>query len=83
MSKPLVKNFLKRLEEEPATGYNFEDRFYRPPGDLGIELDCNKYGGDLPPLEGGDEFEDEFSEDPFGEELFGPATDTIQIQQQR
>lgn len=81
MSKPLVRNFLKRLEEEPASGYNFEDRFYRPPGDLGIELDCDKYGGDLPPLEGGDEFEDEFSEDQFGEDQFGPV-DTIRIQQQ-
>lgn len=79
MSKPLVRNFLKRLEETPESGYVYKDRFYRPPGDLGIELNCDKYRGDLPPLEGGDEFEDEFSEDQFGE--FSPA-DTIQIPQQ-
>lgn len=77
MSKPLVRNFLKRLEDDPESGYNFKDRFYRPPGDLGIVLDCGLYHNDLPPLEGGDEFEDEFSEDQFGE--FAPA-DTLRQQ---
>ena len=77
MSKPLVRNFLKRLEDDPNSGYNYSDRFYRPPGDLGIELDCSKIPGDLPPLDGSDEFEDEFSEDQFGEEI---ARDTIQQQ---
>lgn len=77
MSKPLVRNFLKRLEDDPESGYNYEERFYRPPGDLGIVLDCDLYHNDLPPLEGGDEFEDEFSEDLFGE--FAPA-DTLRQQ---
>lgn len=67
MSKPLVKNFLKRLEDDPNSGYNFQSRFYRPPGDLGIELDCGKFHSALPELEGGNEFEDELSEDQFGE----------------
>lgn len=77
MSKPLVRNFFKRLENDPASGYNYEERFYRPPGDLGIVLDCNLYHNDLPPLEGSDEFEDEFSEDQFGE--YAPS-DTLRHQ---
>jgi penicillin-binding protein 1A len=77
MSKPLVKNFFKRLEEDPNSGYDHKERFYRPPGDLGIELDCNQYRSDLPSLEGSDEFEDEFSEDQFGDQ-FAPRDTTFQ-----
>lgn len=43
MAKPFFKNFLERLEESQDVDYDPSERFYRPPGDLGIEIDCNKY----------------------------------------
>ncbi len=43
MAKPFFANFIKRLESDPRYGFNPEKTFYKPPGNLGIELDCEKY----------------------------------------
>lgn len=81
MAKPFFRAFIKRLEETEGLDYDPEARFHRPPGDLGIELDCSKYRTGVPP---GDEgMEDEFEEAPFSEDIFGdealfPGRDTIQ-----
>ncbi|MBK7338529.1 MAG: hypothetical protein IPJ00_21335 [Saprospirales bacterium] len=40
--------FLKRIERSSLVDYDPEARFFRPPGDLGIELDCSKYQGAAP-----------------------------------
>lgn len=67
MAKPFFVEFLKQLES--ANGVNFDTgkRFYRPPGDLGIELDCSKY------TQGGLNLNDPGmgagKEDQFGDEL--------------
>jgi hypothetical protein len=46
--------------------YDKTKTFYRPPGDLGIELDCSKYETDgLGPNE------EVFDPDPFSENQFG------------
>ncbi len=65
MSKPFFRNFIKRLEADATDIYDPSVRFYRPPGDLGIELDCSKFHSNLIPLDGDTEFEDEFEKDPF------------------
>ena len=83
MAKPFFREFIKRLEGTPDIEYDVDARFYRPPGDLGIELDCSKYHNAYPGLdpemEGGFE-EDIFSEDILGDEALHPRRDTT-IQQ--
>ncbi len=66
MAKPFFRNFLQRLESTRGVDYDKTKRFYRPAGDLGIELDCSKYEYDgLGPNE------EIFEEDPFSENQFG------------
>ncbi len=79
MAKPFFLRFLEELEQNPQTGYDPTATFFRPPGPLGIELNCGNY--DQPqddqirdweysnPLEE-DMFGDEYSGDPEG--LFEP-----------
>ena len=69
MAKPFFRKFIKRIEADDEIDFDEGARFYRPPGDLGIELDCSKYSGDFVPVdtlnrEGG------FREDDFGDEAF-------------
>lgn len=69
MAKPFFQRFMKRVENTKGLDYDKRKIFYRPPGDLGIELDCSKYENDgLGPNE--EVFdEDLFSEDQFGDEI--------------
>jgi penicillin-binding protein 1A len=43
MAKPMFIEFIRLLENNQRSGYDPNPRFFRPPGDLGIELDCGKY----------------------------------------
>ena len=67
MAKPIFKEFMKLVEKDETLEYDTKARFYRPPGDLGIELDCElfrqKHNLDLPENSGED-----FSNDLFGDE---------------
>ena len=68
MAKPFTKAFLKRLEEDENSDYNYKARFPRPRGDLSIGLDCNDFLNNYPE-NGDDELIDPdstFYEDPFG-----------------
>ncbi|MBK8878295.1 MAG: transglycosylase domain-containing protein [Haliscomenobacter sp.] len=65
MAKPFFVEFLKRIERSSLVDYDPEARFFRPPGDLGIELDCSKYQGAAPSMEG--QFDEE--ESMFGDEI--------------
>ncbi len=69
MAKPFFISLIQRLEKEKNIDYDSQDRFYRPPGDLGIEMDCGEYQRQMLPTED-DEFEDEFAEDIFGDESY-------------
>jgi penicillin-binding protein 1A len=76
MAKPFFKEFIKRLESEPNIEYDPSARFFRPSGDLGIELDCSKYQRSNIPLDD-QEFNDEFSQDMFGDEAQAPRKTPI------
>ena len=77
MARPVYAKLLKRLEDDPESGYDASARFYRPPGDLGIELDCESYNQDRGPYggfeEGGEENED-FG-DEWGDEIQQDSTE--------
>ncbi|MCB0566619.1 MAG: penicillin-binding protein [Phaeodactylibacter sp.] len=71
MAKPFFREFLRRLEASDEYGYNADARFHRPPGDIGIEMDCDEYLRSTLPLND-NEFEDEgFGDDMFGDEIGG------------
>lgn len=73
MAKPFFREFIRRLETSEDIGYDSSARFHQPPGDIGIEMDCDQYRRPNLPLEE-NEFEDEgFGEDMFGDEIRGPA----------
>lgn len=72
MARPFFAKFIRKLEEDENADYDVNARFYRPKGDLGIEIDCSIYAGDENPFDPEDEdesFGDEKSEDEkFGDE---------------
>ncbi|MFN0034178.1 MAG: transglycosylase domain-containing protein, partial [Saprospiraceae bacterium] len=71
MARPIFASFISRLEKDPKSGYDFNARFVRPPGDLGIETNCAAYESSLGPA--GDE--EDFSPDIYNDELDEEATD--------
>lgn len=75
LARPIVAGLLQRLEKDPKSGYDYNAKFQRPPGDLGIEINCAAYqnGSGAGPV--GDE--EEFSPDIYGDEapVDGSTTD--------
>lgn len=65
MARPIFAGFISRLEKDPKSGYDFNARFIRPPGDLGIETNCAAYESALGPV--GDE--EDFSPDIYNDEI--------------
>jgi penicillin-binding protein 1A len=48
MARPIVQKFLKKLEENPACGFNPDAEFKRPAGGYGHLIDCERYKQVLP-----------------------------------
>jgi penicillin-binding protein 1A len=69
MARPFFSKLLTRLENDPNVLYNWETRFYRPPGDLGIEIDCDKFRQQRVSEEGEFKEDERFREDVFGDEF--------------
>lgn len=65
MAKPFFREFVKHAQEDENITWNISRDFYRPRGDMGIELNCEAYssGNDDMLEEGGDP---DLSDDPFG-----------------
>jgi penicillin-binding protein 1A len=66
MARPICAGFISRLEKDPKSGYDYNARFKRPEGDLGIEINCNAYKDGLPPTNGDEE---QFAPDKFNDQL--------------
>jgi penicillin-binding protein 1A len=43
MARPYFAKFLKKLENDPKSGYDYNKKFKVPLGDLGITIDCGAY----------------------------------------
>ncbi len=86
MARPFYANFLKRLEADETVDYDKEARFIIPPGDIGIVLDCEIYESPIPDdqREGffGDEEDESFGGDLFGDEDFGSPKDTSDLEEE-
>ena len=69
MAAPFFAKFLTRIEKDKSLNWDTEAEFFRPPGELGIVIDCSLY--EQKPVEGEDELIPEdgsFFEDQFGDE---------------
>ena len=75
MAKPFFREFIKRLEASEEIEFDTKARFYRPPGDLGIVINCEEYDGEIMPIDGDNEFQDELLNDGFGDE--GLSSETL------
>jgi penicillin-binding protein 1A len=64
LARPIFASFIQKLEKDPKSGYDYNAKFVRPAGDLGIEINCAAYQSALGPV--GDE--EEFSPDIYGDE---------------
>ena len=71
MARPYFAKLLQKLEADPEVDYDKKARFIRPPGDLGIVLDCEKYRSDGPPGFNGPNFEEGEEDESFGSDMFG------------
>lgn len=71
MAKPFFREFIKRLEGDPSIGFDVNARFYRPSGDIGIELDCSKFEV-IKPANGEEFGREEFGDDIFADENIEP-----------
>lgn len=65
MARPIFAGFIKRLETDKNSGYDVNARFFRPPGDLEIEIDCSKYLNESAPS--GDE--EQFVPDIYNDQV--------------
>ncbi|MEM8526050.1 MAG: transglycosylase domain-containing protein [Bacteroidota bacterium] len=68
MARPFFVEFMQALESNKKLEWDTEAKFMRPPGDIGIELDCSAY--ERVDLEGAfDETGESIYDDGFGDEL--------------
>lgn len=72
MARPICAAFLQKLEKDPKSGYDYNARFVKPTGDLGITMDCAAYHGAETP--DGNSDEESFSPDIYGDEDSPPPT---------
>ena len=69
MARPFFTNYLKSLVKDKEIGFDNKAVFYRPPGDLGIEINCDLYKEGQLPSSNAINGEDGFGEDQFGDEV--------------
>ena len=69
MARPFFANFLKNIEKDKELSFDKNATFYRPPGDLGIEINCDLYKEGQLPTSGGIEGDELFGDDQFGDEV--------------
>ena len=68
MARPFFGRLLKKIEADPNADYDASIAFFRPQGDIGIEVDCEVYRQDHH-FPGGEE--DDLENEDFGGERWG------------
>lgn len=69
MARPYFSELLRKIENDTGIPYDKEVRFFRPPGDLGIVIDCDQYKQIMKDEEGVQKENERFREDVFGDEF--------------
>ncbi len=65
MAKPFFREFIKRLQVTKDVDFEPDAKFDRPPGELDIEIDCDRYKGLRHEFESEEFHEQEIFEDEF------------------
>src|SRR5690606_31048218 len=65
MARPIFAHFMKSVENDPEIDFNTQAQFFRPPGELDINIDCDRYD------QRGENGEDHPEETSREEEFFG------------
>lgn len=70
MAKPFYRSFMQKLEKMDTPDYTPGESFYRPSGNLDIEIDCEKYKllfdqQELETFEDDEEYIEEFDEEEY------------------
>lgn len=75
LAKPFFREFVRNAQADEKVNWNTRKDFYRPRGDIGIELDCDKYysDGDILDEEGDGEPRDSIN--IGGDSGFGTSPD--------
>ena len=71
MARPIVQNFIKKLEEDPETGYDPEKKFRKPPIEYYDLVDCIRYKSKLPEDEQKDTKAKKKKKDEFDDDIGG------------
>ena len=69
MARPFFANFVRELEKAEDVDYDPAATFFRPPGELGIEIDCSTYTNT--PAENDEYQNEDLLNDDFGDDGFG------------
>ena len=78
MAYPYWAKLMVKLEGDKSIDFNTKAKFFKPPGELGIELDCSLYQNtDIILDEEEGEEDDEFFDDIYGDEV---EADSLGIQ---
>ena len=78
MAYPYWAKLMIKLEGDKSIDFNTKAKFFKPPGELGIELDCSLYQNtDIILDEEEGEEDDEFFDDIYGDEV---EADSLGIQ---
>ncbi|MEM6317302.1 MAG: transglycosylase domain-containing protein [Bacteroidota bacterium] len=73
MAYPYFAKLMVKIEADKELDFDTKATFFKPPGELGIELDCSKYRtvNDVMDME---EEDDEFFDDIYGDEIESDTT---------
>ncbi|MEM1320941.1 MAG: transglycosylase domain-containing protein [Bacteroidota bacterium] len=73
MARPFYAKLMQRVEKDTMIAYDASARFIRPPGDLGIVVDCELYRYDGDPS--ADPLAEPTEDEDFGDDFFGDEAD--------
>ena len=69
MAYPFFAKLMIKLEADEELDFDTKATFFKPPGELGIELDCSKYQNAGGPIDIEEEEDDGFFDDIYGDEV--------------
>lgn len=74
MAYPYWAKLMIKLEADKTLDFDTKAKFFVPPGELGIELDCSKYRNAGEVINFDEEEDDEFFDDIYGDEIEQDST---------
>jgi len=77
MAYPFFAKLMQKIEADKTLDFDTRATFFKPPGELGIELDCSKYENTGDAIDFEEEEDDGFFDDIYGDEV---ETDSLGIQ---